>query len=71
VVILSRYPDGTPASWEMKLTWTMHKKPWLRLFGLALFKAGRRERPNSLEVERGKRSGRVSYDVAPEAPGAP
>jgi hypothetical protein len=71
VTVLSRYEDGTPASWEAKLKWTGQKKPWLRLLSSALFKAGRRERPNVPEAVKGKGSGRVPRrDSLREAPGA-
>jgi hypothetical protein len=36
LVVLSRYPDGTPATWEAKLPWTGRKAAWLRLVSLSL-----------------------------------
>jgi hypothetical protein len=36
LVILSRYPDGTAATWEARLTWTGRKTAWLRLVSLSL-----------------------------------
>jgi hypothetical protein len=36
LAVLSRYPDGTAASWAAKLPWTGHKTAWLRLVSLSL-----------------------------------
>jgi hypothetical protein len=36
LVILSRYPDGTAATWEARLPWTGRKTGWLRLVTLSL-----------------------------------
>jgi hypothetical protein len=36
LVILSRYPDGTAATWEARLPWTGRKTAWLRLVTLSL-----------------------------------
>jgi len=36
VVVLSRYQDGTPASWAAKLAWTGRKTAWLRVVSLSL-----------------------------------
>jgi hypothetical protein len=70
LVVLSRYPDGTPASWEAKLAWQGRKQPWLRLVSLAVFKAGSRERPNAPDLGPGKGSGRALPAEAPEGVGA-
>src|SRR5262245_11680356 len=42
VVVVIRYPDGTPASWEAKLAWSGRKAPWLRLVSLSLPVAARK-----------------------------
>jgi hypothetical protein len=39
LVVLSRHPDGTPATWEARLPWTGSRKPWTRLFQQSLFPA--------------------------------
>src|SRR5262245_65274843 len=36
VVVLSRYPDGTAATWVAKLPWTGRKTAWVRLVSLSL-----------------------------------
>jgi hypothetical protein len=36
VVCIGRDRDGTECSWEVKLPWTGSKRPWTRLFSLAV-----------------------------------
>lgn len=67
LVVLSRYPDGTSASWEAKLGWTGRKADWLRLIRLSLptvrSEAGSRAESTPERVlspaNRSRRSGRA------------
>jgi hypothetical protein len=76
--VLSTYPGGAPASWEVRVAWTGRKAPWLRLVRLGLsqwrpvpHRAHAAAHAPEGVARRGKGSGRVhGVDARTEAPGA-
>lgn len=52
LVVLSRYLDGTPATWEAKLPWAGQKRAWLRLFSLSLPSAAATAREGAEPIAR-------------------
>jgi hypothetical protein len=77
LAVIGRYPDGAACSWEVELSWTGQKAPWVRVFRLGLsqwcpvsHQAHVNPHANEWSPHRGKGSGRVLRVEAPEGVGA-